>query len=415
MIILQGGLAMLLRFSVENFLSFRNKVDISFVPDGNIKRFSTNIIEEKDVSALRSVGVFGPNNAGKTCLLRSLGMSLAVMEGASLTIMKEWESNWFNPSPVSSFEIEFVVMGHHYRYAFSFDCAAKVFVKENLSRLDETPLTLLSFDDKNCVKSDLGKVVETYLQAISHASPALYSINRQAHPLLEEAYKDFQFFSESTLIFARENFLDDSLTINLLKQGGKEEDKVRAFVRQADLSLDDFYFDQKAIVSKNDPNAPFQNLHSVYHGKDVISNDIDSRGTRKIEAMAGYVITALEKGCLLICDEIDSSLFFKLTRAIVSVFNNSANNGAQLLFTSHDLNVMDTRRLLRKDQIYLTNRSVEGNVRLRRLTEWTARDGLRSEDDVADRLTKEELDDLNLPNPEFLSVLLDINEDGRKG
>lgn len=48
----------------------------------------------------------------------------------------------------------------------------------------------------------------------------------------------------------------------------------------------------------------------------------DSTGTKKIAAMASYVIEALEQGRILVVDELDSSIHFKLTRAIVAMFNN---------------------------------------------------------------------------------------------
>ena len=55
----------------------------------------------------------------------------------------------------------------------------------------------------------------------------------------------------------------------------------------------------------------------------------DSTGTKKIAAIASYVIEALEQGRILVVDELDSSIHFKLTRAIVAMFNNELNTGAQ--------------------------------------------------------------------------------------
>ena len=53
-------------------------------------------------------------------------------------------------------------------------------------------------------------------------------------------------------------------------------------------------------------------LISVYKGHPVPSMVFDSTGTKKIAALASYIIEALEKGRTLIVDELDSSftLFF---------------------------------------------------------------------------------------------------------
>ena len=58
-------------------------------------------------------------------------------------------------------------------------------------------------------------------------------------------------------------------------------------------------------------------LVSTYKGVHVPSMMFDSTGTKKIAAIASYVIEALEQGRILIVDELDSSIHFKLTRAIV--------------------------------------------------------------------------------------------------
>ena len=62
-------------------------------------------------------------------------------------------------------------------------------------------------------------------------------------------------------------------------------------------------------------------LVSTYKGVPVPSMLFDSTGTKKIAALASYVIEALEQGRMLVVDELDSSIHFKLTRAIVAMFN----------------------------------------------------------------------------------------------
>lgn len=78
-------------------------------------------------------------------------------------------------------------------------------------------------------------------------------------------------------------------------------------------------------------------LVSTYKGIHVPSMMFDSTGTKKIAAIASYVIEALEQGRILVVDELDSSIHFKLTRAIVAMFNNELNTSAQMIFTVHDI------------------------------------------------------------------------------
>jgi hypothetical protein len=83
-----------------------------------------------------------------------------------------------------------------------------------------------------------------------------------------------------------------------------------------------------------------------------------------------------------------------------------------MLFTSHDLNLMDTRRLLRKEQLYFANRNKgDRGVFLIPLSHFTAKDfGVRSSDNIAEKYAQGELEDINLPQPEFVSILLGDGE-----
>ena len=72
-------------------------------------------------------------------------------------------------------------------------------------------------------------------------------------------------------------------------------------------------------------------LVSVYKGIPVPSILFDSTGTKKIAALASYIIEGLENGRILVVDELDSSIHFKLTRAIVAMFNNELNSNSQLI------------------------------------------------------------------------------------
>lgn len=88
-------------------------------------------------------------------------------------------------------------------------------------------------------------------------------------------------------------------------------------------------------------------LTSVYKGVSVPSLLFDSTGTKKIAALASYIVEALEKGRILIIDELDSSIHFKLTRAIAAMFNNELNYKAQMIFTAAQ-GVRDTTDVIEK-------------------------------------------------------------------
>ena len=146
-------------------------------------------------------------------------------------------------------------------------------------------------------------------------------------------------------------------------------------------------------------------LVSTYKGVKVPSLIFDSTGTKKIATLASYIIEGLEKGRILIVDELDSSINFKITRAIVEMFNNELNTNAQRIFTVHDINLMDCKRMFRKEQIWFVHKDQDG-VYVYSLADFTAQQGVRDTTDIMGKYRKGALG--ALPDPELINSLLDI-------
>ena len=123
-------------------------------------------------------------------------------------------------------------------------------------------------------------------------------------------------------------------------------------------------------------------------------------------ALASYVIDALEKERILVIDELDNSLHFRLTRAIIALFNNELNHGAQLIATVHDVSLLDCQTLFRKEQIWFTHKDRE-NAYLYSLAEFTAgKDGVRDTSDLIDKYKKGVFG--ALPKPDLFQSLLEV-------
>ena len=73
--------------------------------------------------------------------------------------------------------------------------------------------------------------------------------------------------------------------------------------------------------------------------------------------MSGPWLDVLEKGEILIVDELDRSLHPVLSKALIKMFNNPEinKNNAQLIFTTHDTTLLDGE-IFRPDQIWFTEK-----------------------------------------------------------
>lgn len=78
----------------------------------------------------------------------------------------------------------------------------------------------------------------------------------------------------------------------------------------------------------------------------------ESSGTRKIFSILPVVLSGIDKGRFFVIDELDAKLHPALLQKIIELFTDPRinTNGAQILFTSHDMTTM-SHKVFRRDEI----------------------------------------------------------------
>jgi len=86
-------------------------------------------------------------------------------------------------------------------------------------------------------------------------------------------------------------------------------------------------------------------------------NQNESEGSKKFFRLSGPVVDSLAYGRVLVIDELDSRLHPALTTEVVRLFNSSKTNpnNAQLIFATHDTNLLSSK-LFRRDQIWFVEK-----------------------------------------------------------
>ena len=65
------------------------------------------------------------------------------------------------------------------------------------------------------------------------------------------------------------------------------------------------------------------------------------------------IMNVIKENKVLLIDEIETSLHTKLVEYIIDLFHHS--DSAQLIYTTHNTNLLDTNKL-RRDQVYFVNK-----------------------------------------------------------
>ena len=114
-------------------------------------------------------------------------------------------------------------------------------------------------------------------------------------------------------------------------------------------------------------------VHFIYANKEKYRLDYyeQSEGTQKILSMFFPIYNILNNGGVMIIDELDMTLHYSLIKEIIKMFNSVEYNkkNAQLIFTTHNLLLLDYN-LFRKDQIwFLENNDVATGTELYSLSD----------------------------------------------
>ena len=356
---------MLIQFSVENYLSIKDKVVLSLLASRD-NEHPEHLILDGSKNYLKSAVIYGANASGKSNVLNAFWFMVNyVLTSHNQQVHKAIERSPFKfdketPAHPSSFEVIFTANG--IRYAYGFSVTDKAVVEEYLyyypngrqalifERKDTTDFRFtVDIDEQNTLK-DRTSANKLYLSVASNWSYA------KVIPVLE-------WFASCQII--TKNSVADAY--GLEAEQLKDDDYRRviaSMLRVADFRIQSLQVrDSDPIPSKH--SDIFTNIDAVHTVQDIegytssytLNMTEESDGTNSYFKLIGIVKKALDQGTLLVADEMDAHLHPLLTKHLVSLFNSAEfnPNGAQLIFTSHNTNLLDLD-VLRRDQIWFTEK-----------------------------------------------------------
>lgn len=169
--------------------------------------------------------------------------------------------------------------------------------------------------------------------------------------------------------------------------------KVLEFLNTADISIDNIevesiYIDklpdkfplelkQKILqqILRRELTNETRFSHKTLEGRHFsLSLEQESAGTVRLFESTSIWLEILEQGRMICIDELESSLHPLITRFLVSLFHHPEINQkqAQLIFTTHDTNILDND-ILHRDQIWFVEKDSNQSTRLYPLSDFSSR------------------------------------------
>jgi AAA15 family ATPase/GTPase len=174
----------------------------------------------------------------------------------------------------------------------------------------------------------------------------------------------------------QQGYLDESLKMIQNESSGYKE--ALFLFQRMKLGFQNIFVEEKA-----QKESAIKTTHNKYGNNGEITGTVifdkeeqESAGSNKIIDLSGPLFTALITGGLLIVDELDAKLHPILTRRLVRLFNDPETNPnkAQLIFATHDTNLLSTE-IFRRDQIWFTEKDNTEQTDLYSLVEFKLPDG----------------------------------------
>ena len=362
---------MILKIEFENFYSIKDRIRIDFraanINTALARELKHNVMEWNGVPILKSVGLFGPNASGKSNILTAISFCCRMVLESHLNN----EGAVFNFEPFkfdgmqdkqSKFLIDFVCENVEYEYAFELTKSkilaeslyhypvgrrAKVFVRKadgtysfGNGVIAKPGDVVLNTSDKNLFLSrassmnrEIGQKLYRYF--MNQFLLGLVNVNDM---MVLDSFNTYK----RVILKALEICDTDITDIDVRKEQIPAPTVVPG---QAELSYRLVDILRFKTVHRNQPDVMF---------------DMDmeeSSGTRKLFQILLRLLDVVKYKKGIMMDEFDMGLHTRLADFILDLIH--ASEGSQLLFSSHNTNLIDVKRL-RRDQIVFVNKTENG-------------------------------------------------------
>jgi AAA15 family ATPase/GTPase len=370
---------MLIEFSVENYMCFKNETTFSFEAMADLnesKIFNPESRRLLDGVADPETGepimintvnaIYGKNAAGKSTLLRAILKAFELIMGsAKLNEDDDFGIDYEDENQTPKFRLKFSPnLSSLFEYSFSLQGIGNdaTILSEKLYNLTTANLVfernqreiifnLPAFETHN--EDYLRRSIRRNHLILSNTTVSYFEALRTTfsagHSQMIDVVGGLKLDSLSYDFFA-----DSSKTIKEIALHPHIKDPLIRMLQESDVNIKDYYFENNHdtknkvlfFVDKAGVNRPFSK---------------QSDGTKKYFILLFFVhLNVLRNGGMFIVDELEKALHPKLALHLINIFKNKKTNpnGARLLFTSHDVGFMH-QSILNGDQVWFIDRNDE--------------------------------------------------------
>ncbi|WP_377479172.1 MAG: ATP-binding protein [Microcoleus anatoxicus] len=383
---------MLIEFSVSNFRSIKEEQTLSMIADSSTRKNDNTFvpIEDNKLRLLYSAAIYGANASGKSNILKALTTLLSYIHALNIDVddnipyYEPFELEKSCLSQPSIFKLTFIIEGFMYEYQIAFD--SREVHHEQLDFYPNKRQANLFIRTKNEVKRGAYFQDKRLFSTKALTKyPYLSKVAREEH---EQMQKIYQYLKTYAFFAANDTHMRSYLVRHVNQELQKDEKlkiKLDKLIRIADTHIEQVKIEEKNVDFEFDDRVPEEikkiimrdnkyELFAVHKTRDGLSEgeeanfpffQKESIGTITLYGLGVLMLLILNRGHILVIDELDNSLHPRLCKFLIKLFHHPLTNprNAQLIFASHETTLLD-RELFRKDQIWFTEKNKYGETQL---------------------------------------------------
>ena len=376
---------MLIMFRVKNFAFFKDEVVLD-MREVSYKDMKNHVIEVGKNKVVKTLAIYGKNASGKSNLISALYYFESFVYNQFFDAGNRDDEIDLNND--SEFEILFSQNNKTYQYGFvihDLPKEKKYIIKEEWLSVDDK----MVFDRQQNIIS-FGKKYENELKKIDkQRQDRLYIgvLDYFAEGEVKNIVDEFKTYLKHKFNVHFELILEGSVKglvsgVSFSKRIVEDEDyrrTVEKFIKVADVGIVGLSIEEnKNEKMKESHPYEVKTIHNVYNDagevirKEKFELNMESSGTNRYFSFIQYILNIIEEGGVFIVDEMSARLHPILTKFIVDLFQGKMNKEAQLIFTTHDISLMN-RKQFRRDEIAFVEKNEKGESSLYTLADIKAR------------------------------------------
>ena len=374
---------MLIQFSVKNFMSIKDKVIFSMLASID-KENKENIIESANENYLKSAVIYGANASGKSNLIKAIrAVKIMVVNSNNMqpnTMLPIVPFKFNEKSLVEPSEFELIMLINNIKYVYGFKADTYRVYEEYLYYYPNGKETEIfertNVNDYHFTKAEnkLNDIKSKNIENKLFLATATTWNYEKTKPVYEFIA------NEISVVFDYETLRGLSFEQYSNDKTGELKKFSLGILNKTDININDYDVSNVEMTDEQLATFPAEirpfipkgmkgyNVSTNHNIKDENGNikiskldfEDESLGTQNMFILNPLLLKVLKQGEILIVDELDKSLHPFLVKYIVSLFNSEEYNkkGAQLIFNTHDTNLLSLD-LFRRDQIWFTEKNSE--------------------------------------------------------